>query len=335
MRTPDGEVSCQGWVFGWDPTRVAPIFVREFAILHGCLLALQTLQRYQAEGLPSPGTVCVRAGDHATCDRLQDWFSDGAYHFSSAAGSGVVALLYQLAEILPCPLIIQSTDADQYTGGQEWDEAGVPSSFVLRTQVRLLNGFLRTALPQTLSRVPRIPLTKSEVKERLRHRFETDERRCLLLLAKNDSISSTLFIEWGLTRAVIKSALQDLSYNRRMQVTLASVLTGTRFKFFDTMLGGGSARLPTVCKLCGERDSPAHILSHAKIDGPPIIPEEKVQFLVTIAQVAEVINPHLSTPWYQEHSKEIELELDPDSGDSDEEELNSLSFEGDLSEIDK
>ena len=44
-KEPSGGVSCQGWVIGRDCTQLAPIYVREFALLHGCILALQLLRR--------------------------------------------------------------------------------------------------------------------------------------------------------------------------------------------------------------------------------------------------------------------------------------------------
>ena len=78
-----------------------------------------------------------------TCDRLHDWLSDGAYGFASAAGAGLVQALHQLAEVLPCPRIIQCTESEQYSIGTEWDEVGLPSSFIMSAQARLLNGFLR------------------------------------------------------------------------------------------------------------------------------------------------------------------------------------------------
>ena len=34
----DGDVSTDGWVVGWDPTRHIPIFMHEFAVLHGVFL---------------------------------------------------------------------------------------------------------------------------------------------------------------------------------------------------------------------------------------------------------------------------------------------------------
>ena len=90
--------------------------------------------------------------------------------------------------------------------------------------------------------------------------------------------------------------------------------------------------LPTQCRICGERDSPAHLLQHARLDGPPAIPEELVQFLVTLAGAADVINPHLSTPCLPEPSMELELELEPSSSDEQDDDIDSLSFEGDIAE---
>ena len=169
------------------------------------------------------------------------------------------------------------------------------------------------------------------MKERLIRRYEREEQRCFLLLAQNGSISCTLFTEWGLTRAIITSALQELFYDRRLQVTLASILVGARFKLFDALIGGGYARLLTQCRLCGECGSPAHPLTRAKVDGPPVNPEELVQFLVTVAQSTDVLNPQLSTPWMPEPSAELDLEMELSlSGEQDDN--DSLSFGGDITD---
>ena len=129
--------------------------------------------------------------------------------------------------------------------------------------------------------------------------------------------------------------MQELFYNRRLQVTLASILTGTRFKYFDTLIGGGSNRLQTQCRQCGECDSPAHLLKHLNIDGLPTDPAELAHFLIAIAQSADAINPHLSTPWVPEPSGELELEMDlspREEHDEEHDEMDSLSFEGDIME---
>ena len=93
------------------------------------------------------------------------------------------------------------------------------SSYNLRTQTRLWMGFLREADRGAISRIPRIALSKDEVKGRLGYRYEKDERRCFKLLAECGSVSWALFLERNLSRAVVKSALKELFYNRKLHVT--------------------------------------------------------------------------------------------------------------------
>ena len=199
----------------------------------------------------------------------------------------------------------------------------MPSSFVSRTQARFLNGILSTAAPQILSHIPRIPPSTAEVKESILYRYEGDGKRCFLALERSGSISRTPCLESGLTRAIIKSALLELSYNRRLQVTPASILVGTRFKFFDTSMVGKSVRLPTVCRLCGEKDTPAHLLKHAGIN-----PGDTVAFLVKIAAATDVINPHISQPYLRDVAEEIELDEDGSEARS-QASIDSLSFDAD------
>ena len=187
-------------------------------------------------GKVQPTIIYLKAGDDATCTKLLDWLNGGIQEFASPAGSRIMALIRCLAVEIQCPLIIQSTEKEKYVEGEEWDQGVELSTYIMRTQSRLWLGFIGEANQETLSRIPRIPLSKQEVKERLCYRYETDERRCFQSLAKCGSVSCTLFLEWGLTRAIIKSALQELFYSRRLQVTLASVLTGTRFKYYDTLM---------------------------------------------------------------------------------------------------
>ena len=93
------------------------------------------------------------------------------------------------------------------------------------------------------------------------------------------------------------------------------------------MIGGGNARLPTVCKICGGRDSLEHVMGHAGKQKPPDKPEELITFLVELATVASVTNPHISTPHTQEVSWGMELKLDSEGAGSDE---DSLSFDEDI-----
>ena len=110
-----------------------------------------------------------------------------------------------------------------------------------------------------------------------------------------------------------------------MQVTLASILVGTRFKCFEKRMMGGSIRLPTECRWCGERDSPAHILEHIGVTSVPTMPEELIEFLAKVAREADVVNPHISKPHYLQTS--MDLELMPLQTDSEASSDGELSFD--------
>ena len=128
-RTPDNNITCQGWVMGWDPAPVCPAFTREFTILHGCCLILQTLQD-EGELQPRPTAIHLRAGDEMACSKLYRWLNEGCNAFVSVAGAAIIFALHSLAAILPCPLLIFNTEQDHYTNCGEWDTEGEPAGFV-------------------------------------------------------------------------------------------------------------------------------------------------------------------------------------------------------------
>ena len=144
----------------------------------------------------------------------------------------------------------------------DWDAAGGPTRFILRTQTRLMHGFPRTAPPAILSCVPRIPLS-GDLMEAVSHRCEQDVRSRFRVAAETGSISFSLSPGRRLSRAIIKCALQELFCSRKPQVAFPLILVGPRFKVFDTKTSGRNARLPTACRLRGARDSLAHLLRQA------------------------------------------------------------------------
>ena len=99
-------------------------------------------------------------------------------------------------------------------------------------------------------------------------------------------------------------------------------LTGTRFRFYDTTLGGTNTCFPTVCNQCGERDAPAHSLRHANVAQVLVKPEEIVEFLTQLAITSNVINPQISVPLLPSASHEIELDLDAPSSETSSEDLS-------------
>ena len=86
--------------------------------------------------------------------------------------------------------------------------------------------------------------------------------------------------------------------------------------------------MPTECRICGKRDSPAHLFEHMGEEEVPFSPEEKISFLVKLATVANTINPHISTPYALEVATEIEFS-DVETGGELSQSADSLSFDVD------
>ena len=254
MRTPNGQVSSQGWVIGWDDDVVPPAFPSEFAILHGCSVVLDYLRDNTNE---RPSIILVTAGRPLEQARLLKWFCEGNLGLISAAASRIAELLRELAMVSPCPMIMSHTEWCS-VGPNQIDRIEDPASVIEGTKLRLLRGILGGKTQQFLSRIPRIPLTCGEVKDRLIKRHEKDERNALFILAELGSRSGKLVSEWNLTRTLIKEVMKDLCFSRKRQVTLGTILTGTRFKCYSNEVPGLAS---TICRKClVEVDNINHML---------------------------------------------------------------------------
>ena len=86
--------------------------------------------------------------------------------------------------------------------------------------------------------------------------------------------------------------------------------------------------MPTECRICGKKDSPAHLFVHMGEVEMPFAPEEKISFLVKLATVANTINPHISTPYALEVATEIEF-ADEETEGALSQSADSLSFDVD------
>ena len=106
MRTPDGQVSSQGWVVAWGDDEVAPVFLSEFAILRSCSFVLEYLK---TKNVANPPLIVVTAGRTLEQARLLRWFCEGRMGLESAAASQVVDIFRDLAAILPCPMVLSHT----------------------------------------------------------------------------------------------------------------------------------------------------------------------------------------------------------------------------------
>ena len=291
LRSPSGEIRSQGWVVGWDNEQYPPVFMSEFAVLRGCMLARDFIQ--ETETLVNPTIIMISAGRLLEQERILRWFNEGWMGLESAIAGDIIEIFVQLADVLKCPLVMSGTEWCRVEFG-DIDRIQDPAGVIEGTRMRLLKGILRSSGPEFLSRIPRIPLSIKEVKARIQARYEADEKKTLSLLSNIGSISGRLVTEWGLTRDILREATKVLCYNRRMQVTLSSIITGTRFKFF----GRGEEQItPTLCRKCGiEEDGIVHMLSCYEMDIIPSDEEGIVQYLAELAKRTVVYNPQMPLP---------------------------------------
>ena len=103
-----------------------------------------------------------------------------------------------------------------------------------------------------------------------------------------DLPSGRLYLDWGPTEEIVKQLLTGFNADRRLQVTLASVVAATRFQFPE-----GGIPLPTTCYLSGEVDSSAQLLTHCPGDALSDDPDARMASLVSLATLAYVVNPHI------------------------------------------
>ena len=71
---------------GWDRAPIVPIYIREFALLHGCIVVMRALRQRNVQKRPRPTVTHLRAGNHMTCANLLGWLNGGVQKFASEAG---------------------------------------------------------------------------------------------------------------------------------------------------------------------------------------------------------------------------------------------------------
>ena len=97
----------------------------------------------------------------------------------------------------------------------------------------------------------------------------------------------------GLTRDIIRQALERCDYDRARQVALCSILRTTRFKYYE-----GRDLFASKCLRCGMKDSSEHSAACAGLSIPETSggPEDMLVFLTELAQRAIRIKPGLPVP---------------------------------------
>ena len=144
--------------------------------------------------------------------------------------------------------------------------------------------------------LPRVPLTKEEVKTLLRARQEQGEQKVIARLAALGSDSARIITDLVLTRAVVREAMRDLKEERAAQVALATILGGTRFRVFHN-----NRRLATRCGKCRHiEDSFEHLIRCYDLQAEYRVGAQSVDFLTKMARKAVLDPPGVSLPFVRD-----------------------------------
>ena len=147
--------------------------------------------------------------------------------------------------------------------------------------------------------LPRVPLTKRELKQVVRLQWEGDEILAIRQLAEVGSVSAGILTRLQLTREIAHMTMSMLRKERAAQVTLLSILGGTRFKHpFHGVL------VPTMCprmrngNRCGAEDSYEHLLRCYGLRRRERMGVDALDFLVLTARKAIPPVPGMVNPMY-------------------------------------
>ena len=288
-------------------------------MVHALELALECVKEWEEREQPAK-YIELRAGDLTLCGRLYSWFAEGTWNLQSAAGAEIAQRCYELAATLPVPLILYSYEPriPELEQVPENLEIGWTVERVTTGRARVLVG--HEGMAELVARLPRIPLTHEEVKERLKIRYEQDELHAIHLMAKGGSAAGQIYRRLGLTRNIIALALEGLADSRALQVVLCSIICATRFK----MLVEGKLH-ETACRRCGGTDGLEHLLECAGLTVPERTtePEPTIAFLIAMAKAAYAINPGVPEP----SPEQAEVSLDVSSEGGEEESPAELSLQ--------
>ena len=139
---------------------------------------------------------------------------------------------------------------------------GLP--LIYQDVVTVFEEFRLYALPRMEERwaqtLPRVPLTKVEIKTRLRTRLESDEQLVLRQIRNLGSVSAGIIVRLELTREMAQAAMSILRDERPAQAALIAILALTRFRYFCR-----GVLIPTCCRRliggesCNGRDTFDHL----------------------------------------------------------------------------
>ena len=279
-------------VHGEVITTENPRYLEEITIAH----SLGVLREWVQQGGPKTENLArpiIRTGDYRAVHALERWCQTGTLGLETAATTAILreteALKHWAQNGLHMrPLYLPEAMTPEETPGQ-YQELYTAAEEFRHTAESVLGG-------RWFEDLPKVPLTRAEVQELIREQMDRDELMAMRQLATLESESAVIIVDLELTRGVIQEALGRLREDRAAQVTLASILSATRYRIYSH-----GRRLPTRCGKCrNAQDSFGHMIRCYALEGEVARGSQAVEFLVKMARVTKTKPPGLSLPFVRD-----------------------------------
>ena len=294
---------CSGYVHGRGNTAETPVYMQEAAVLHGIRVLREWLQTVDQNTLQH---INIRAGDDLVRHRIKDWLTTGRCTLQSPAASGLVADLQKMSEWLHTKVSITPFRQPEATDNDDGEMGDLVMNRHQATFMRMVEHFRSVIMPSQgpdwRETLPMVPVSKEELRDRLREGQERTEFQVLSRLAALGSASADIIVHrLQLTREALREAMHLLSDNRAAQVNLAEIISAVRFK---VLTGRGVFRTKCPHQLCFHRDSFQHMvecygLTPWVAQGARVVP-----FLVRMAKTTLLARGHKTIPYPEEATAE-------------------------------
>ena len=266
-----------------------PQYLQEAAVLQSIRIVHDWYRQAPEVQRTSIREVIVLAGNEETVGALSKWVNTGQLTLESVAASALAEDLQGTQEWLHIPLQIVPYQPPLDRPAQElpWVHRKI---LMQMEEFRL---YLATNDERTDERlVPRIPLSKAEIREVLFAQLEQDELTMFRHLMSVDSASAEVIVRLQLTRQILKEVCLKLQNDRDAQITLARVIGATRFKYAH-----GGHLLAVRCPKCRkDPDNYMHMLKCYALQEAEVPGIGAIDFLVDMATKVKTSPPQLIFP---------------------------------------
>ena len=279
---------CQGRVLGRSILDTIPESARDSVILH----ATQSLKSWlETTDQNTIQDIDMRAGDPSTVYAIRHWYELGSCSLESSVAPDLLDTILEASKWLKVRLSLRPHQVPETFDEEEQMDIPTKLGMVLAEHLRTF--VLPAKGSDWYDRLPRIPCTKTEIKNLLDQQQKADEQQTLYQLSALGSESATIIKELELSRELIAEVMNTLRDEREAQVNLFTILSATRFRTFCD-----KQKLPTQCPRpgCNQRDDFHHLIRCYQLTNSIESGADAAALLVHLARNTQT--KEKSRPWY-------------------------------------